>query len=200
MLSATAICNLALIRIGIGQQISDIDTEESQEAKTCRALYVHVRDSVLEDFAWPFATKYFTLSVVEENPNGDWLYSYRTPTDCLRARRIVSGLGLPVDAGAPIAFALGMDDNGSLIYSNQDNAVLQYTFRAEEEAFFPPSFDSAFAWMLASEIAMPLAVRESLMENARQKYIASVSVSRANQLNQQDLGDLPEADYIRARY
>src|SRR5665648_440114 len=91
MSSATEICNMALGHLASGKEIANLETERSAEAIACRRFFDSARDAVLRDFSWPFATKIKALSLIEEDPNSEWAYSYRYPTDCLNFRRILSG-------------------------------------------------------------------------------------------------------------
>ena len=88
--STTEIANLALGHLGIGKDIANLDTESSQEAKAMRRYYDICRRTVLQEFTWPFATKFVTLGLVEEDPTDaeEWAFSYRYPADCLFLRRL----------------------------------------------------------------------------------------------------------------
>jgi hypothetical protein len=73
------ICNLALSHVGVSTEIANLDTERSKEAQACRRFYEPTREEVLRAFAWPFATRFVDLQLVEEEPNDEWAYSYRYP-------------------------------------------------------------------------------------------------------------------------
>src|SRR5438046_2758921 len=90
--STTEIANMAISLIGIAKEIANLDSENSAEAKACRRFFANVRDTVLGDFPWPFATKFATLSLVQTDPNDDWGFSYNYPSDALKIRRILSGI------------------------------------------------------------------------------------------------------------
>jgi len=194
--TAVKICNIALSRIGASQTINDLD-EASTEAGVCKLFYEHVRDSVLEDFTWPFAQKYFTLNLIEEEPNEDWLYKYSYPTDCIRAIRIVSGVSR-VDAPL-IPFNIGNDDSGRVVFTDAEDAVLQYTSRYEDPVRFSPSFADALSWRLAYEIAMPLSVEQSIRNTAWQLYRTAIMKSETNAANEPNYDTEREAEYIRGR-
>jgi hypothetical protein len=85
-----AICNMALNHLSVGKRIASF-TEKSAEARLCASLYDQVKDEVLRDFAWPFATKTATLALVVQQPTFEWGYAYRVPVDCLAARRLLNG-------------------------------------------------------------------------------------------------------------
>jgi hypothetical protein len=65
---------------------------------------------VLRDFDWSFARRYTTLGLVEEDPNTDWAYVYRYPSDCLSVRSIVGAMRTD---RSRLPFTLGSDASGS---------------------------------------------------------------------------------------
>jgi hypothetical protein len=197
MLPDAGICNLALKRIGISQRINNLQTDQTVEAAVCRDVYAHTRDWLQENFNWPFAKKYESLAQVAEEPNDDWAYSYRYPPDCKRVTRVVAGVG-PIEAD-PIPFALGSDASGLLIFTDYDPTTIMYVRKVDDESLFSSAFDSVFAWKIAMEIAMPLAVREALALKAENNYKLEIGKAQANELNQEFLGDQPDAGSVRAR-
>lgn len=114
MASKTQIANLALLRIGVSQQLTDVDTDTSREALSARLIFDDERDFVLRDFPWPWARKYKTLALVTGSvaspANSDWIYAYRYPADCVFVRRVVTSLGRHETNPPP--FALGRDGAG----------------------------------------------------------------------------------------
>ena len=84
------IWNTALSHLGISKEVASVD-ESSAEAKACRRFYDTTIKAVLKDYSWPFASKIATLNLITANPNDEWAYSYRYPSDCLFFRRILSG-------------------------------------------------------------------------------------------------------------
>src|SRR5688500_16403932 len=80
-LTKVQIFNLALSRVGTKSSVSDVD-ENSAEAARLRAIYDHVRDAVLADHPWPFATVYEALAETGTTDSA-WIYQYRYPSDCL---------------------------------------------------------------------------------------------------------------------
>jgi len=110
MATKTQIVNLALLRLGVQQQLEDADTDTTTEALSARLIFDDERDYVLRDFPWPWARKYGALTLVGTDPNSDWGFSYRYPPDCLAVRRIVTSLGRQQTDPPP--FAIGRDGAG----------------------------------------------------------------------------------------
>jgi len=196
--TAVSICNIALSRIGVSKVIEDLE-EDSTEADVCETHYDAVRDAVLADFPWPFATRYATLALDEAADDQEWApewgYSYRYPTDCLRVLRIVAAS----NRRSNIPYAIGSDEDGLLIFTDEAEPVIVYTHRNEDPTQYPPAFVSAFAWRLAEEIAMTLAVSEALRARAEERYVRALTQAQANAFNEERSDDNPADEFIQAR-
>jgi len=179
---STQLINQALSRIGIGKQIGDILTENTMEATVARLHYITDVDTVLRDFAWPFATHYATLVIVagpSPAASPDWLYSYRRPTDCVFERRLCVAREAGVDPTPP-PFQLGSDADGGLIYTNQADAVLEYTSRSVCAAGDgDPLFKDALAWRHALSLAPPLTRMTDVAAACQAKYQAALAFAFA---------------------
>lgn len=195
MSSEVEIYNMALGYVGVAREI-DAPDEGSTESDQCQRYYAQTRDATLRDFPWPFANKVIALGLVEENPNDDWAYAYRYPTDCLRALRLVTGSRVDT---APPPFELGHDDAGKLIFTDQAEAVLKYTRRIEDPELFDPAFVEAFAWRLGSKVAIPLSRSEKERDYAFKRYQFELNVARAHAANEGQVDPAPEAESIRER-
>lgn len=195
MTSQVQISNIALARIGIGQQISAL-TEQSQEAVTCSLMFDQARDYVLRGMDWPFARKYAALALIEENPNLDWGFSYRYPTDCLFFRRMVTGIRAQTTKPA---FEIANSATSRVIFSDRENAIGVYTVRVKDTSFYDPAFVSCLAWRLAYEICSPLAKERRYRNEAMQMYRLELSEAMAEALNEEQTDEEPDSEFIRAR-
>lgn len=200
MASITDICNLAISHLGISKDIANVTTEQSAEAKACRRFLDIARETVLKDYNWPFATKMATLNLVEEDPNDEWAYSYRYPSYCLHARRILSGFRDDTDL-TRIPYKITQDDQGILIYCNTENAILEYTLNTKNVDLFSSDFKVAFSYRLAYYIAPRITAGDpfGLGDKAFQKYVLEIQRASANAFNE-DKSSLPlTTDSISAR-
>lgn len=189
------ICNMALDRIGCNQPISAL-TDVSAAAATCKRWFEVCRDATLEDYAWPFANKTKALAVVEDNPDETWGYSYRYPSDCVRA------LGFDVGSTDPNhqpEFEVGGDDSGKLILTNESNASLRYTRRVDVAALYSATFASAVAWRMAMEMAPALSRKDGARMEAMQAYYAAISQAEASQSAERRPPQPPDGGSVRAR-
>lgn len=195
MSSEVEICNMGLGYVGVAREIDALD-EGSTESDQCQRYYTQTRDATLRDFAWPFANKVQALALVAEDPNDDWSFAYRYPTDCLKALRLVTGDRV---ATAPPPFEIGHDDAGKLIYTDQAEAVLKFTRRIEDPELFDPAFVECLAWRMGSKLAIPLSRSEKERDYAFKRYQHELSVARALAANEGQLDSAPEAESIRER-
>ena len=195
------ISNMALGHIGVQQQIASLSTEHSTESNKCSLYYTQAVESVLADYPWPFATKYATLGLVTDNSAlstpYDWLYEYRYPSDCLFVRRIVTVLGRK-DPNPP-PFRIGQDDQGLLVYTDQEDAVIEYTRRVTDTNLFPPTFAEAVSWRLAAFIAPGLSRLKDMVRLAMLTYLGILSKAETQAGNEQQQQDQIESEFIRAR-
>jgi hypothetical protein len=191
------ICNMALMRIGVSSLISSL-SEASNEARACNVFYEQMRDYALRDYPWNFATKRVVLADAGTPPD-NWGFKYTYPSDCLRTKHIITkGLRTPRN-DQRIPFEIGNEGGQRVIYTNQDEAELMYTARVEDPTLFDPMFTSALAYLLASEIAMPLSVQPKVADQARSAYNMVASSAAAASMNEGTEPPVPESELISIR-
>lgn len=199
--AAAAVCNLALSHLGVGKTISNLETDDTQESRACLLFYDIVRDKIIRgDFAWPFCTKISTLGLVEEDPNDEWSFAYRYPTDCLMVRRFLSGVRTDTrDTRAP--YKIARDSSGLLVYSDLEDAQIEYTMRETDNTHYPPDFTMAFSFLLAAYIAPRLTNGDpfKMGERAMAMYDREISRAAAAAGNEEQPDVTPESEFIRAR-
>lgn len=203
MASVTDICNMALMRCGSSAAISSL-TEKSQEANLCNAFYAQCRDYVLRDFPWGFAQRQVALSELaatagEANgfPSG-WAYKYGYPTDCLMVHGIYPGIRNPrTDQRVP--YQIMSDGATTAIYTDQETAKANYTARVVDTTLFEPMFTSALAFLLASEIALPLSVNSRIVEAARSGYAQTVREAATRNMNESQFLPVPDCELLAVR-
>lgn len=199
MASEVEICNQALSHIGSGKPIA-ILTERSEEAEVCRTFYAGTRDIVLRDFPWPFASRIVALGLVATDPNDDWGYSYRYPTDCLHDIKIM-GAGRNIGAGDRIEYEIGSDSTGGLVYADQADAELKYTARITDPNRFTPDFAEALGYLMAVKIGPRLTGGDprGLVKEAERRYMWCISKAKASAANEGQVGLPAESSFIEGR-
>ncbi len=198
MSAQTDICNAAIMLCGVGETISSID-ERSPEAEACRQFYDSTLKRVAIKLGLPEMTKRVTLALVETDPSDEFANSYAVPADCLAPLKIPSGL-IPETNDSRIPFKRVNKDGLDVIWTNQDDAQLEYIFRQDDESQFPELFTEAFEYALAVKIA-PRLVEDPAKLGPLVKYLEDQSrqAARAASLNQHFPGTPPEAEQIRNR-
>jgi hypothetical protein len=174
-----SICNRALARIGIKNVVVDLD-EDTPEATACNVQYAECRDVVLASFPWRFATKRQELVAIEDGERDGWAYGYTLPSDFLSMIHVWSGARNPTP-DKRIEFALELNDAGTklMLLTDEVDASISYVAKVTAAATFPPLFRDALSWLIASELAMPMAVKEALGTNAMKKYLLALSAAQA---------------------
>lgn len=199
-LTDVQICNMALGHIGHTKFISS-RTERSTEVSVLNVYYDQSRDFIQELFPWDFAKKTAALGLVtdfthETDPH-DWDFAYRYPADCVFACRIVTANGRANPNPPP--FKIGSDNAGRLIFTDQDDAILEYTRRVEDPALFPAAFGELQSWWLAGLIAPGLAKDKKMTQGCLQMFEALKGVAEARSGNEQQQTPEPDSEFIRAR-
>jgi len=197
--SSISICNMALHHVGSSKRIASL-TEASQEASICRSFYADTVKSVLSEFPWSFAKTITTLGLVKENPNSEWLYSYRLPNNCIKAIRILSGIRNDTKQSR-VKFVTAYDESGPLIYTDKENAELEYIYNVENESLFPIDFAIALSFRIAAYIAPSIATGDpfKLADRAIQFYEYHIAMAKKNSIMANEPDEMPESEFIRAR-
>jgi hypothetical protein len=193
MVSEAAICNMALLRTGVSETITDL-TIANKQGRVCTIFYAPTRDAVLRAFDWNFARARRVLALRAGASATNWAYAYALPEDYLQARGlVVIGARIPKKSQqAPYEVA------GRTLFTDLENAELIYTARVEDPSLFDPSFVNAFAWALVPDLAMGLAVKGDMATTARAAFRAIISEALADNLAEGEDRE-PDSDFITAR-
>jgi hypothetical protein len=198
--SKTEICNIAISHLGSANEIANVETEASQEAASCRRFYDTALKATLRDFPWSFAAKIAEMQLVEEDPNDEWAYSYRYPSDCVRLKRILSGSRTDTN-DTRISYKIIRDDSGLLILTDKENAELEYTKLETDPLVYPHDFVIAFSYRLAHFVAPRITAGDKfkLGDRALQFYLYEISRAESTGLNEEQADVHPDSEFIRTR-
>lgn len=204
MSSVAEIWNMALGLVGVDGEINNPETETSASARACRRYWETVRDEVLRDFDWPNLKTTEDLTLVETSPNSgvEWAFSYAKPANCLKIRRLLNGASA-LDTNSNVTrYVQGRkaSDGSALIFTNLEDAQIEYTFHETETARYEPDLVSALACRLASAIAAhfgPEAVK--LGDRAFQYYRWRIANAWSNALREERPERDDSSDFERAR-
>ena len=182
MASAADICNIAARVLGV-KSIMSLD-QRSPEAEVFSSVYPIVRDAMLSEFNWRFATRDIRLAALDEELLGPWRYVYANPSECLRVQMIHDPSGLEQE-GVP--FSIGFENR---VYTNISGAVARCTMRVTNEGIYPPHFVDVFGKRIAVEAAGSLQNVANRVDAASALYNAAAEQA---QLADAGLGkDRPE--------
>jgi hypothetical protein len=194
MASEVQICNMALGHIGAAAEIQSL-SEATEEAKYSNLYYNDIRDSVLRQHPWNFATTYVVLADLGSPPTG-WDYRYRYPVDCHRALNIVKA----AKTDPEIEFDVGSDgSSGRVILTDQATATLRYTAKVTDPNAFDALFIHALSWALAVHLAEPITSSQAKKKDAAAAYAGIMLTAKATDSNEGEVDGNSEADWIAAR-
>ena len=194
MASKVAIWNMALVNIGSSAFIQS-PTEASAEADHLRAVWDAALDTALESLDWNFARVKLALSDLS-TPDDDWLYQYAYPSNCVKARKILT----TVRNEKPLPFSVGLNAAGTAKVINTDvqEAVLVYTRRITDTLLFSSAFVTALSWQLATQVAGPLAGNDKqVIDKTMKGLAAALSQAQALEKNEGQQDDPQDASWIR---
>lgn len=191
---------MSLSHLGQGKAIADLDTENSEAASACRTFYDVTVQEVLSSYNWAFATKFRELSLVAEDPTDEWSYSYRYPSDCLKFRRILSGIRTDTrDSRVP--YKMAKDSAGRLIYTDKYQAECEYTENVTDPTFFPPNFVAAVSYLLAYKVSPRVAGSDPrrLGDAAYKNYVMCIATAQSQDRKEEQPDIEPDGEFVRAR-
>lgn len=203
MADKTSVCNIAISHVGISKEIGDVDTERSVEASTCRRFYETTLKEAMRDFPMPFTVVTEALALVtdlREVSTAEWSFSYRYPSGCMKALRIPSG-NRNDDKSSRVSYKISSDAQGRLIYTDQENALLEFVQYDDDPDRWPEDFLMSFSLLLAFYIAPRVTAGDpyKLGDRAFRNYLLSISKARANAVGEEQQDEQPESEFITSR-
>ena len=186
-MDSISICNLALMMVGIPAITSFQD--ENNNAKLCKTFFPVLRDRVLRDHTWSFATAGYDLQcLAEKSIDPEYRYVCALPGDVIRVIEIV----------------------GNRPYRRVENkilvqelpATLIYTRRVEDPGLFDETFVEALQYLLAAEIGMSNTRDAQLINMYRQEYEKRLALARSidSQENRYAMQNRPQrSSWIKSR-
>jgi len=193
---------MALAHLGVGKAIVDFALDRTAEAVACRLFYDQAVAETMRDFPWPFAKRIAELTLVEEDPNVEWEYSYRYPSTAHSIIRIPNEATRVDTRAIRVPYTIGSDEDGRLIYTDKEDALVEYISDLSDIA--PDTFESrltadvqgALILMLASMIAPMVTGGDQfkLGERALNLYAWRIGTARANALNEMRQGNDEDVD------
>lgn len=192
------VANLALGLVGHRQFIDSLN-ESTTEAQVAKLYWAQVRNRLLADYRWRFATKRQVLALTTSEREG-WGYCYAAPADMLVPHAIQPATRNPsLDESIPFAWELNDSDDGMLVLTDQEEAVLIYTREVTTVALYPPHFVDALAAALAVRFAGALPVKPQLMPALEQQAQRALLTAAAIDANSAKRDPAPDSEFITTR-
>jgi hypothetical protein len=162
--------NRALAQIGTRSQIVSM-TDGSQEALYANLLYNGLRDFLLREGDYEFATQ-TALAVAVTGPLPPWLLAYQYPVDAVRIKQLVAVNFVAMDP-QPVEFNISVSGiQAHVILTKTAVAYVVYTSNAVLETYWDSMFTEAFVRMLAAALAFAL---ENRIEASREKLQEAIN-------------------------
>lgn len=163
-MDSITICNMALMAAGI-PPITSFD-ELNDNARLCKTFYPALRDRVLRDHLWSFATTYCELQKLNENsPDPEFPIVCSLPGDLIRIA------GLQDDAV--------YKHMGSKILVQSLPATLLYIRKVDNADAFDPAFAEALQNLLSAEIVLSASRDIQQAQYFRNEYERKLAIARS---------------------
>ncbi len=189
MTSEVSICNQALSLLGAGP-ITSLD-DDTTEAKLCKMNYVPLRDTVLQEHNWSFATKWETLAQLADPPLGEYPNAFVLPPETL----IVLFVGQDYNRQAE-----RWQVEGGMIRTDLTTCKAQLLVQVTDVTRYSPMFVQALVARIAAELATPITESRTLMQSMFTLYDRKVKQAAARDTQQGRTRHMRSGWLSRARY
>jgi hypothetical protein len=165
MVSETSICNQALLWLG-GNVITSLE-EDSREAIWMKNNYPFIRDAVLEERMWTFATVRATSTVADLDAFGA-MYVHPKPADWISIFRVYKNVSSQDQNNWQKSVGWRLEERSVLC---PDPTIYMWGIkRISDTGAFSPLFTQALAARLAADAAIPLTENRSLQADMWNLY------------------------------
>lgn len=215
-LSDIDICNQALGHLGRTADRIQSFTERSTSAATCAIWYESCRREVLETHDWSFARKRLTLALHADAPPVEWRFRYQAPSDLIALRsfwnpfsnRFVPacftnnwpGFGGDMTDAIPYEFEVSLDGQQKTLLTNQDLAVVRYTFDQIMVQMFSPLFVNALAHYMAAKMAVGITGKVANKKEQEDEFRGALRSAAGSDANQRTEPPPRDASSVRSRW
>lgn len=189
------LARFALSLIHYGDLIESMD-ERSVAADECRRWLPMAKSLMFSAANWPFARRYTPLTPLPSPTATPWAYAYRYPNDAITIWRVSTAQDKRTEA----PFEVGSDAAGRLIYTDQGQAVAEFTAAVQETLFYPPTFCAAVYTQLAVFLCTAIADKKSYLPTANKAHLDALSIAKAHAANEGKREPEREPDLIEAHY
>lgn len=182
MASDIEIASNALVRIGVNP-ISSF-TEGGAAGTAANNLYEPTIRALLSENRWRFAAAKRQLAQLTATPLNDWSYAYQLPSDMITMYRMFPRTPYEI-----------YEDK---LYTNSATCEIDYISRVDEP-LWPPYFQLAAEYKLASEFALIVTSNRSLAETYEMKYMDQIKKARFADAQGRPADSVRNFDYVDVR-
>lgn len=195
MASKVGVWNLCLTRLGTRRV--DTDTEDTAEAEALDAIWDDALAEVLESHPWSFARKAVQLSQLVATPVTTWTYFYQLPADIVSILQVSDGTdNFELFTGPSIPYERQDDDR---IAADAEEVYLAYIYSSTDPNLWTPSFRSALAWKLASEVAYKLTESTTKADFAEKKYAMVLEEAKSRDAPRSRIRQINPTTFVTSR-
>lgn len=202
MASAVDICNLGLAHLGDEAAVSAISPPDgSVQASHCARFYPIARDACLEAHSWGFATRRVAPANVASAVPSSWQYAYALPAECLKVLNVWGEDYSEDDKGYDFVVESNASQ-GTMVYTNAENATIRYIVRVTDTTKFTPMFVTALSYLLAAYLSGPIVKGREGMSVAQAMYkmfLSEVVKAAASDSSNRKLDIKHTPDFIGVR-
>lgn len=214
--SIEAICNMALGFAGLSAWITSIDGT-SASAKACKVYYENLRNDLLTEYDWDFASRQALVTAVPRVVMDGWAYQGPLPGDFLKVNSLMpyatpgvnsynaisppyAGRTLRADERIPHKSVDANDGTGNkLLLMDLPQAMLFYTAAIDNPKSFSESFDKALAWTLAVPLSLALRGDAAAAQRLEAKAMREVNNAVAKTMRGKQEDPEPKSEFEAAR-
>jgi hypothetical protein len=197
--------NLAISRVGHGtlRAIVALD-DDNPAAQAVSRVFTPVLRMMLSEFSWPFARACAALALNPGDAPSGWAYSYAMPANALSVRYVEADGFVPewIARNDQLSRWEVMADpasDGQIIVTDTASAFAFYTKAITELAFTSEPFSNAFAWRVASEIALGLEAQPQFAQLAKAEYNLALDIAVSQAMNQHGGWVRTQAESVQVR-
>lgn len=168
------IYNLALSALLLSREVSDVETDKTNEVRILNTHYDIAIESTLQDLDLDSLSTPITLELLANLTDEPWDFVYKYPTNCVFLRRIKS-LQITDNRRTHISKRTGLFEGQKAIFTNQENAVGECIPKDVPLSALSPMAGMAIAYSLA-QLSAPLLVGKGakrLRDSINQFYITA---------------------------
>ena len=163
-MDSVTICNMALMAAGIPPVTSFEETNDN--AKLCKTFYPVLRDRVLRDHNWSFATAYFDIQrSAEKSPDPEYPIVCILPGDLIRVLNLLDN--------SPYRRI------GNKLLVTQFPVTLVYIKKVEDPNLFDPAFVEALQNLISSEVVLSASRDIQQAQYFRNEYERKLTIARS---------------------